>query len=72
MLENEFHKLEEKQEIRSTLSQIRSEIREQEKKEAFERLLAGKESMLIAFLADEDAKTRKKQRFLSEVLIWQR
>lgn len=59
MLENEFHKLEEKQEIRSTLSQIRSEIREQEKKEAFERLLAGKESMLIAFLADEDAKTRK-------------
>ena len=59
MLENEFHKLEEKQEIRSTLSQIRSEIREPEKKEAFARLLAGKESMLIAFLADEDAKTRK-------------
>ena len=59
MLENEFHKLVEKQEIRSTLSQIRSEIKEPDMREEFLKLLAGKESMLLAFLTDEDAKTRK-------------
>ena len=31
MLENEFHKLEEKKEIRTTISQIRKEIKKQEK-----------------------------------------
>ena len=59
MLENEFHKLEEKQEIRTTISQIRKEIKKQDSKKAFLELLQGKESMIVAFLSDEDAKTRK-------------
>ena len=59
MLENEFHKLEEKQEIRTTISQIRKEIKKQDSKKAFLELLSGKESMIVAFLSDEDAKTRK-------------
>ena len=44
MLENEFHKLEEKQEIRTTISQIRKEIKKQDSKKAFLELLQGKES----------------------------
>ena len=60
MLENEFHKLEEKKEIRTTISQIRKEIKKQDSKKAFLELLQGKESMIVAFLSDEDAKTRKK------------
>ena len=59
MLENEFHKLEEKQEIRSTISQIRKEIKKQDCKKAFLELLQGKESMIVDFLSEEDAKTRK-------------
>lgn len=59
MLENEFHKLEEKKEIRTTISQIRKEIKKQDRKKAFLELLQGKESMIVAFLSDEDAKTRK-------------
>ena len=59
MLENEFHKLEEKKEIRTTISQIRKEIKKQDSKKAFLELLQGKESMIVAFLSDEDAKTRK-------------
>ena len=35
MLENEFHKLEEKQEIRTTISQIRKEIKKQDSKKHF-------------------------------------
>ena len=50
MLENEFHKLEEKQEIRTTISQIRKEIKKQDSKKAFLELLQGKESMIVAFL----------------------
>ena len=45
MLENEFHKLEEKQEIRTTISQIRKEIKKQDSKKAFLELLQGKESV---------------------------
>ena len=59
MLENEFHKLEEKQEIRTTISQIRKEIKKQDSKKAFLELLQGKESMIVDFLSEEDAKTRK-------------
>ena len=59
MLENEFHKLEEKQEIRTTISQIRKEIKKQDSKKAFLELLSGKESMIVDFLSEEDAKTRK-------------
>ena len=59
MLENEFHKLEEKKEIRTTISQIRKEIKKQDSKKAFLELLQGKESMIVAFLSDEDANTRK-------------
>ena len=60
MLENEFHKLEEKQEIRMTISQIRKEIKKQDSKKAFLELLQGKESMIVDFLSEEDAKTREK------------
>ena len=56
MLENEFHKLEEKQEIRTTISQIRKEIKKQDSKKAFLELLQGKESMIVDFLSEEDAK----------------
>ena len=49
MLENEFHKLEEKKEIRTTISQIRKEIKKQDSKKAFLELLQGKESMIVAF-----------------------
>ena len=49
MLENEFHKLEEKQEIRTTISQIRKEIKKQDSKKAFLELLQGKESMIVDF-----------------------
>ena len=42
MLENEFHKLEEKKEIRTTISQIRKEIKKQDSKKAFLELLSGK------------------------------
>ena len=59
MLENEFHKLEEKKEIRTTISQIRKEIKKQDSKKAFLELLQGKESMIVDFLSEEDAKTRK-------------
>ena len=58
MLENEFHKLEEKKEIRTTISQIRKEIKKQDSKKHF-GTAPGKESMIVAFLSDEDAKTRK-------------
>ena len=54
MLENEFHKLEEKKEIRTTISQIRKEIKKQDSKKAFLELLQGKESMIVAFLSDEE------------------
>ena len=57
MLENEFHKLEEKKEIRTTISQIRKEIKKQDSKKAFLELLQGKESMIVDFLSEEDAKT---------------
>ncbi len=49
MLENEFHKLEEKQEIRTTISQIRKEIKKQDSKKAFLSLV-GEGSMIVAFL----------------------
>ena len=39
MLENEFHKLEEKKEIRTTISQIRKEIKKQDSKKAFLELV---------------------------------
>ena len=51
MLENEFHKLEEKKEIRTTISQIRKEIKKQDSKKAFLELLQGKESMIVDFLS---------------------
>ena len=55
MLENEFHKLEEKKEIRTTISQIRKEIKKQDSKIAILELLSGKESMLDDFKSEEDA-----------------
>ena len=42
MLENEFHKLEEKQEIRTTISQIRKEIKKQDSKKAIFGTAPGK------------------------------
>ena len=47
MLENEFHKLEEKQEIRTTISQIRKEIKKQDSKKAFLELLQGKDQLPV-------------------------
>ena len=60
MLENEFHKLEEKQEIRTTISQIRKEIKKQDSKKAFLELLQGKESMIVAFFIRGRCKDKEK------------
>ncbi len=63
MLENEFHKLEEKQEIRTTISQIRKEIKKQDSKKAFLELLQGKESMIVDFYQMKMPRQGKIQHF---------
>ena len=63
MLENEFHKLEEKQEIRTTISQIRKEIKKQDSKKAFLELLSGKESMIVDFYQRKMQRQGKIQHF---------
>ena len=63
MLENEFHKLEEKKEIRTTISQIRKEIKKQDSKKAFLELLQGKESMIVDFYQRKMQRQGKIQHF---------
>ena len=58
-MRDEFEKLLKKEDIRATLSTIRSEVKDQEQKEELLKLLDGKEELLETFLMDEDAKTRK-------------
>lgn len=58
-MEQIVRELIEKKNIRSNLSTLRQQIKEEGKKESLKNLLAGKEALIIDFLHSEDAKTRK-------------
>lgn len=58
-MKNEIEKLQKKEDIRSTLSFLRKEIKESDKKEEVLKLLSGREELLTEQLFSEDAKTRK-------------
>lgn len=49
----------EQKNIRSNLSALRQQIKDDAEKERLQKLLEGKEDVIIAFLKQEDAKTRK-------------
>lgn len=58
-LKNEFEKLVKNEDVRTTLSTIRSKIKEAEARREFLALTEGREGLLCGFLTAEDAKTRK-------------
>ena len=58
-LEQIVRELLEQQNIRSNLSTLRQMIKEEQQKKELKRMIIGKESRFIAFLKNEDAKTRK-------------
>ena len=58
ILKEQFEKLKNKESVRETLSAIRSEIKEDKKKEELLQQ-PGLQEVLVGFLEDEDAKTRK-------------
>ena len=59
MIEKLWNQVLAHQEVRQSLSNIRKEIKQVEEKKALKHLIAGKENVLMGFLQDEDAKTRK-------------
>lgn len=63
--------LENKKDVRSTLSELRKEIKDDNKWQELQDLLEGKEALLEGFLKDEDAKTRKNTALLIGDLGWQ-
>lgn len=58
-MEKIIRELEKKENKRTNLSNLRQMIKDEAQKERFVQMLAGKESMIMEFLRDEDAKTRK-------------
>lgn len=59
MIKQLWNQIQEKQDIRQSLSKIRQEIKDPGKLQLFRRMLEGEEERLISLLRSEDAKTRK-------------
>ena len=64
MIKQCYKEIQEKNDVRQNLSNLRKEIKDEEEKEKFIELLDGEYETLLTLLQHEDAKTRKNDALL--------